>query len=352
MKSRGLMVVVAAAVAAAWGVSTLPPLRLAVNHGGPRLVAAAAASAAPALDREEVAAPSPAAAAAQEIVRIQVPPEDASPIDAAALEARPELVTLGPAQLAAEEAVPFARSGKIVVVAPAGPRAVEMPILVYHTIKPGPVSGSAAARLLTESPDAFEQQLKYLKDNGYQTISFTQLCDFLEKGTPIPERPAIISFDDGWDNQFAYAFPLLQKYGFTATFFVVTNYLDHQNFMKIEQLKTMIAAGMSIGSHSRSHPALAGIGNPRRLWDEIAGSKAFLEEQLGVTIDTFAYPYGSYNAGVAALVKAAGYRTARTVNFGTRATAGDLEVLAGLTFPIYVSRYRERVETATSVVRQ
>jgi peptidoglycan/xylan/chitin deacetylase (PgdA/CDA1 family) len=223
------------------------------------------------------------------------------------------------------------------------PHAVEIPILVYHHVVPGHQSP-----VLYVTPEAFEQQLKYLQSSGYRSVSFADLADCLEYGMPLPERPVIISFDDGWENQFQNAFPLLQKYGFSATFFVVTSYLDHQNFMTVEQLKAMLAAGMVIGGHSRSHPALPSIGNPQRLKDEIAGSKSWLEQQLGVAVDTFAYPYGAYTQATVAAVKAAGYRTARTVDSGTHATLDNLETLPAVIYPEYVNHYRANVEVAAS----
>jgi peptidoglycan/xylan/chitin deacetylase (PgdA/CDA1 family) len=223
------------------------------------------------------------------------------------------------------------------------PRSVEIPILIYHHVVPG-----RSASVLFVPPETFEQQLKYLQDNGYRSVSFDDLADCLEYGAPLPERPVILSFDDGWENQFTYAFPLLQKYGFSGTFYVVTGYLDHQNFMTVDQLKTMIAAGMTIGDHSRTHPALPSIGNPQRLKDEIAGSKSWLEERLGVAIDTFAYPYGSYTAAVVAAVRAAGYRTARTVDDGTHTTLDNIETLPGVIFPAYVNHYRANVEVAAT----
>ena len=224
------------------------------------------------------------------------------------------------------------------------PRAVDMPILVYHHIVPG---HSGADHLsLFASPEAFEQQLRTLRDNGYQSISFDDLADCLEYGLPLPERPVIISLDDGWENQFQYGFPLLQKYGFSATFYVVSGYLGGQNFMTVEQLKTMIAAGMTIGDHTRSHPALPTIASPQRLAEEISGSKSWLEERLHVPITTFAYPYGSYSAATVALVKAAGYRTARTVDSGTHYTVGDLETLAAIVYPEFAGHYRDKLELA------
>jgi peptidoglycan/xylan/chitin deacetylase (PgdA/CDA1 family) len=226
------------------------------------------------------------------------------------------------------------------------PRAVDLPILVYHHVVPGRASGSELTRTLFVTPGGFEQQLKYLKENGYQTVSFADLADCLEYGVTLPERPVILSFDDGWENQFQYGFPLLQKYGFTGTFYVVTGYVDHQNFMTTDQLKTMIAAGMTIGSHTRSHPALPSLGGGQRLKDEIAGSKTWLEQQLGVPIDTFAYPYGLYTASVVAATKAAGYRTARTVDGGTHNTTDNMETLPGIVFPALMSRYRAIIELA------
>jgi len=223
--------------------------------------------------------------------------------------------------------------------------AIDVPILVYHHVVPGHSPGPLFA-----TPEGFEDQLKYLKDNGYQAISFHDLADSVEYGAALPDHPVILTFDDGWENQYAYAFPLLQKYGFTATFFVVTSYLDHQNFMTLDQLRTMLAAGMTIGDHTRSHPPLPSIGSGQRLGDEIAGSKAWLEQQLGIVVDAFAYPYGSYTPAVAAAVKAAGYRAARTVDGGTHITADNLETLPGMVFSAFISR--NRVELAAGETRR
>jgi poly-beta-1,6-N-acetyl-D-glucosamine N-deacetylase len=232
-------------------------------------------------------------------------------------------------------------------------RSIEMPILVYHKIDPAPLPATATPmdRLMTVTPDELEQQLKYLKDGGYHAVSFDALADFLEHGKPLPERPAILSFDDGWGSQFTYALPLLQKYGFPATFFIVTNFVDMQNFLSTAQLKALLAAGMTVGSHTRSHAALPSIADQAKLADEIVGSKAWLEAQLGVKIDTFAYPFGAYTPAIAAMVKAAGYRTARTANGGAHYTPDDLETLSAVLFPDYIARFRDKVELAAGEVR-
>jgi peptidoglycan/xylan/chitin deacetylase (PgdA/CDA1 family) len=255
---------------------------------------------------------SPLRALAEEPDR-RLPPPEVSAIQAAEAEGRP----LRPA-----------------------PGVVEIPILIYHHVVPG-----GGSPVLYVTPGGFEQQLQYLQSNGYQSVSFADLADCLEYGAPLPERPVILSFDDGWENQYQYAFPLLQKYGFTGTFYVVSGYIDHQNFMTTEQLKRMMAAGMVIGGHSRTHPALSGVGNGR-LKDEVAGSKAWLEDRLGVAIDSFAYPYGSYSSATVAAVKAAGYRTARTVDTSTQARADSLALLPAVLYSQYVNHYRGNVELA------
>jgi peptidoglycan/xylan/chitin deacetylase (PgdA/CDA1 family) len=251
----------------------------------------------------------------------------------------PEISAIQATEMEARQALP-------------APRSVEVPILVYHHVVPGRTTGSALTRALFVTPEAFDQQLKYLQDNGYQSVSFTDLADCLEYGALLPERAVILTFDDGWENQFQYGFPLLQKYGFSGTFYVVTGYIDHPNFMTAGQLRTMAAAGMAIGSHTRSHPPLPSLGDGQRLRDEIAGSKKWLEQQLGITVDTFAYPYGSYTAAVVAATKAAGYRTARTVDSGTHDTADNMETLPGIIFPDFLNRFRTAVELAASEPRR
>lgn len=231
------------------------------------------------------------------------------------------------------------------------PRAVDMPVLIYHHVAPERPLGYESMGALFETPDNFERELKYLKDNGYEAVSFDNLADFLQFGLPLPGRPVILSFDDGWQNQFDYAFPLLKKYGFTATFFVVTGYLEHGNFMTIEQLQTLLGAGMTIGSHTCSHVALSGIDSPSKLQNELAGSKAWLEDRLSVPISTFAYPYGSYSTAVASAVAASGYRTARTFDTGAHYTRNRLATLPGTLFKTYRDRYSYVVELTAATPR-
>jgi peptidoglycan/xylan/chitin deacetylase (PgdA/CDA1 family) len=193
---------------------------------------------------------------------------------------------------------------------------VEVPILVYHHIRPSVPSGSRVEQRLTVTVDTFDHQMKYLQENGYHVITFGTLLDHFGEAGELPPKPVIISFDDGWEDQFVYALPMLEKYRYSATFFVVTNFVDSPGFLSWSQLKTILAEGMAIGSHSRSHPHLDKINNPGVLWDQINTSKQILEKQLGAGVEEFAYPYGAYNATAASTVRLAGYKAARACCVG------------------------------------
>jgi peptidoglycan/xylan/chitin deacetylase (PgdA/CDA1 family) len=162
----------------------------------------------------------------------------------------------------------------------------------------------------------FDQQMRYLKDEGYHVITFDTLVGYCRKGSELPTKPVIISFDDGWGDQFEYALPALEKYHYGATFFVVTNFVGAPGFLSWSQLQEIRMQGMEIGSHSRSHPHLAKTNNPGFLWDQIYTSKQILERQLGAAVDEFAYPYGSYDTTTESTVRLAGYKAARACCVG------------------------------------
>ncbi len=195
----------------------------------------------------------------------------------------------------------------------------KLPILVYHIVRPSYPTDSRAVRALAHTPEVFDAEMKYLADAGYHVVSFSDLERHFKNGSVLPKKPVIISFDDGWGDQFRYAFPILEKYHYTATFFVFTNPIGGRGFLTWDQLRMMRDAGMTIGSHSLSHPYLTRIADPTTLQNEIAGSKQVLEKQLGVTINEFAYPFGQYNASIMAAVAQAGYLSAR----GDRSTNGE-----------------------------
>lgn len=190
-------------------------------------------------------------------------------------------------------------------------RGITVPILVYHIVRPSYPSDNASVRTLALTPEYFDAEMKYLDTAGYHIIRFSDLEAHFKEGKILPTKPIILTFDDGWSDQYVYAFPVLKKYGYPATFFVFTNAIGRKGFMTWDELREMIRAGMVIGDHTRTHPYLTKIKTEAALWDEIYGSKQLLEQKLGISVNEFAYPFGRYNATTTAFVKKAGYASAR-----------------------------------------
>lgn len=186
------------------------------------------------------------------------------------------------------------------------------PILMYHRIghRPGDKN--------TVFPERFELQLQFLEDHGYQTIGLTEWYQKVQSGEKIAEKSVILTFDDGYRDNWELAMPLLSRYGFTATVFMVsdlvgkTNLWERNEFrqnaemMKIEHLREWLEAGCEVGSHGISHKRVTEL-SPADLEREIEGSKKSLEDLLGIKIDFFCYPNGNFNAQAVEALKKAGY---------------------------------------------
>jgi len=185
-----------------------------------------------------------------------------------------------------------------------GPGAVEIPILLYHHVHPDPPS-------LNYWIDAenFEDQMQVLSDLGYQTVTPTQLRQAILQGLQLPPKPVIITFDDGNEDNYQYAFPIMQKFGFIGAAYIVANRLDADGFLSAEQLKEMAAVGWEIGSHSMTHADLADV-TANKLREEILDSRLRLEREIGVQVRSFAYPFGSFVSTLGSKVENYGYRTA------------------------------------------
>ena len=189
-----------------------------------------------------------------------------------------------------------------------------VPILVYHSVRPYYEGESARLKRFDIEPDVFMRQLQYLRDHHYESISFDTLARHIRTGASLPNHPIILTFDDGWENQYTYAFPRLRDAGMQATFFITTNFVGHKHFLTWDEISELDHSGMTIGGHTRSHPVLSAIADPRTLTDEIAGGKAIIEFHTKKPITVFAYPFGAYNDEVIAAVKAAGYDAARALH--------------------------------------
>ena len=133
--------------------------------------------------------------------------------------------------------------------------------------------------------------------------------DALKNKVKLKDKSVVLTFDDGWESQYKYAVPILEKYKFPATFFIITNYTTRP-YMSWDELKDLVKNGFDIGSHTENHPPLTKR-KEDQLKNEILGSKKALEDKLGITVTTLAYPYYLENKNVRDVVQKSGYLGAR-----------------------------------------
>lgn len=185
-----------------------------------------------------------------------------------------------------------------------------IPILMYHSI------GINRRNNLLVAPAKFNSQIKHLHKAGYQTICFQTLENYWKSGKPLPAKPILLTFDDGYKDNYTIAYPILKKYKFKATIFVITNFIDDANHLSQKQIKEMISSGLiDIGAHTKTHPDLTTVPS-KKVYQEIFGSKQILTKYTGKPIIAFAYPIGRYNYEVVKATGAARYKFAVTTKPG------------------------------------
>ncbi len=181
-----------------------------------------------------------------------------------------------------------------------GPGEVKVPILLWHHIAVSPIGSRYYV-----PPDTFDAELKLLHNWGYTTITTTELVQAITQGASLPPRPMLLTFDDGNEDNYTNAFPIMKKYGFTGVLYIVVQYMNTPNYMTMDQIKEMADAGWEIGSHSETHRDL--VGGTEDMRYEIVQSRQDLEDRLGVPILTFAYPFGQEDSAAGDYVHFAGY---------------------------------------------
>lgn len=204
-------------------------------------------------------------------------------------------------------------------VHPAGK--VVAPILLYHHVN----NDQTDSRYVV-SVAVFTAQMKALRDWGYTVIPISTLVEALTHGGPLPERPVVISFDDGNEDIYQNAFPIMQQFGYPGTFFIVADRLSSPGFVSTADLKQMAAAGWEIDSHSWSHIDLTK--NHAAIWQEAAHSRLVLKQALGAPVEVFAYPYGTVDPTVIQKLQEYGYRAAAGLGTLNTQTVGMLYYLS------------------------
>lgn len=207
--------------------------------------------------------------------------------------------------------------------------AARVPVIMYHDILP------QKEVFFDVTPDELERHFQLIQDQGLTPITLDQLIAHLKTAIPLPEKPVLLTFDDGYSGHYQYVFPLLKKYQFPAVFSIFTDKVNGKiigrSTVTWNQLKDMVASPfVTIASHSVSHFSNLTQLSDQRLRVELTESKRLLEGNLGIPIRYFTYPEGHYDQRVANAVRAAGYYAALTMSDTDEKFAGQSESLLAI----------------------
>jgi peptidoglycan/xylan/chitin deacetylase (PgdA/CDA1 family) len=226
-----------------------------------------------------------------------------------------------------------------------------VPILMYHEIAQRPETTSS----LAVPPQAWAAQLAYLSAGGYRTITAAELAAALAAGGELPSRTVVLTFDDGFADFHGRAMPLLARYGFTATVFVTTGWVQDSGplpagqrpgrMLSWGQVEEAASAGIEVAAHSCLHPQLDQL-PAKRLREELHASRARLEDRLGVAVPGVAYPFGYSNQRVRNVARDLGYAYGCAVGNAMAASDSDLFTLPRLTIrrATAMAKFQEAVQ--------
>lgn len=186
---------------------------------------------------------------------------------------------------------------------------MNIPILCYHDVTPNNPNNNG----LLISPEKFKEQLQYLKDNNYTPITLDELYDYLRNNKEIPEKPVVITFDDGYKGNYEYAYPILKEFKFPATMFVISNYVGGSDFMTTEQIKEMSNNGIQIESHTSKHDDLSKLNETEQI-ETLKNAKTSLEKIIEKPVNFVAYPFGRHNPNTRIAAEKAGYKLGFNLN--------------------------------------
>ena len=192
-----------------------------------------------------------------------------------------------------------------------------VPVLMYHYVRDVSDPNDTVGQGLSVSPMTFDRQMKYLADNNFTSTGFDTLLS-----NNVPSRPIVITFDDGYKDAVTNALPVLRKYRLKAVFYIITDRIGQDSYVSADDIRQLVADGMIIGSHTRSHPDMTQA-SASAVDEQLTASKSALENIVGAPVTDFCYPSGRLNDAVATAVSKAGYKTAVTTKSGVVATGSQ-----------------------------
>jgi len=202
------------------------------------------------------------------------------------------------------------------------------PVLMYHYIE-APTASTTLPGLYLR-PEIFKDQLQEIKKNGYTPIFLADLAASLRDKKKLPSRSIVLTFDDGYEDFYTQAYPLLKEYGFKSTLYVIVNRLDTSGYLTKAQVKELAESGLvEIGSHTFNHPDLR-LAKEKAAEFEIKDSRLELEKISGRPVLTFAYPFGHYQVSDLAIASSSSYQGAVSVQPGVWQSTEDIWLIRRL----------------------
>ncbi|MDR3597818.1 polysaccharide deacetylase family protein [Clostridium sp.] len=194
-----------------------------------------------------------------------------------------------------------------------------VPVICYHSV----VTDKSKKGPIAIPKEIFREQLKTIKDEGYTTLTMAQLNGYLYENKPIPEKSVVVTFDDGYSDNYTNAFPILKEFNMKATIFVISSYVNRDLYLTGDEIKEMSDYGMDIESHTVSHKRLSTMTYEDQL-KELKNSKKAIEELTHRTVISIAYPEGKYNNNTKKAVVDAGYAMGFTIERGVANRSDNL----------------------------
>lgn len=218
---------------------------------------------------------------------------------------------------------------------------IKIPILMYHYVEYVKDDGDLIRKRLDIVPSLFEGHLQALRKANYETYFVKDIPDILDGTIRYSTHSALLTFDDGYEDFYSVAFPLLKKYHMRATIYIIYNYIGRKGFLNEQEIRELAESDLiEIGSHTLDHVYLK-LASKKYADNQIVESKRKFEEQFGIKIKTFAYPYGAFDNDNIETVKKAGYTAAVSVISG---------IMQGKENLFYLSRIRPGLFTPQSMI--